>query len=802
MNFNVYKKLLLCFSAVLFIVRIDASETSAPKVSEEDVVNAVKMAEEKNMNLLISSEQKIEQAKAAENKHNFEEAVKLTEEARNILKELQGSYAAYRLRGVDEYMTLLKINWGAAEMSRARKAYLDGKYTEAASAARSAMRIDDRLSSQVEEFVARCEKKITHANLEKGSNIETLVPDLQRVNDEIAILLREVDVYMKHKMYEKAQENLERILLRDPFNREASRRLNKLFTELQQIGDKRRRSDYMDGIQALEWAWMEQLPARGTIPVEDKPTVRAIEESGLHEKLQKIIFNNLEFDGASITSVITHLNNLSKEADPDRVGVSIVSNLSNTEARGVGRISLSFDHIPMAEAIRYICLQANLKYKIEENAVIIGGSSIDEMDIRFFNVRYALISSIFTDAGGSAEEDLVGGEVVSLEDAFSAAVAGNKATGNKTAGGGGAGAAGTGTATAGGGSSSLLAQSFSERGIPFDEGATIAYDRRAGKLIVKNTYENLRKLEHLLRDLDIQTPLVLIEAKIVEMRQSDLEELGFDWVFSSVGDATTHPHWSIGENSTLLRHYSASDSNSTGARNYKLLNDLKILPNFGGEDFNLNLSLTINAIDQHSKNEILSAPKVIATSGTTAIIRMVEQMYFPESWSDPELNVSSGTIDLTPPEPDFGDAIDVGVRFQVTPTVSPNNYTISLHMIPQVISFSGWTEYPVYMEAGNVTINNIAIKMPIITKRDLNTNVKVFDGETIVLGGMLTDETIERNDKWPILGDIPLIGRLFSSQMSKTEKVNLLIFVTARLINNDGVPVREGSLRGVHDFNR
>lgn len=796
MNFNAYQKLLLCFSAVLFIARIDASETPVPKASEDDVVNAVRIAEEKNMNLLISSEQKMEQAKAAEKKQNFEEAVKFAEEAQSVLKGIQGPYAGYRRRGVDEYIAQLKINWGAAEMTRARRAYLDGKYTEAASAAKSAMRIDDRLSSQVEEFVQRCEKKINHVNLEDGSKIETLVPDLQRANDEIAILLREVDVYMKHKMYDKAQENLERILLRDPFNREASRKLNKLFTELQQIGDKRRRSDYMDGMQALEWAWVEQLPARGTVPAEDRPTVRAIEESGLHEKLQKIIFNNLEFDGASITSVITHLNNLSKEADPDRVGVSIVSNLSSSEARGVGRISLSFDHIPMAEAIRYICLQANLKYKIEENAVIIGDSSIDEMDIRFFNVRYALISSIFTDAGGSAEEDLVGGEVVSLEDAFTAAVAGTK-----TAGAAGA-ASTTGTTATGGGSNSLLAQYFAERGIPFDEGATIAYDRRAGKLIVKNTYENLRKLEHLLRDLDIQTPLVLIEAKIVEMRQSDLEELGFDWVFSSVGDATTHPHWSFGENSTLLRHYSASDSNSTGASNFKLLNDLKILPNFGGADSNLNLSLTINAIDQHSKNEILSAPKVIATSGTTAMIRMVEQMYFPESWSDPELNVSSGTIDLTPPEPDFGDAVDIGVRFQVTPTVSPNNYTISLHMVPQVISFSGWTEYPVYMEAGNVTIDNIVIKMPVINRRDLNTNVKVFDGETIVLGGMLTDENTERNDKWPILGDIPLIGRLFSSQMSKTEKVNLLIFVTARLINNDGVPVREGSLRGVHDFNR
>ncbi len=806
MNYITYQKLLLCFSVILVISSTYAEEPTKKLVSQQEIIDAVKTVEESNMKLLLEAEQKMELSKAEAAKKNFADAIKLAEQAIKHIKGLRGSYVQYKREAMKRYLNQLNVQWAASEMDRARKAYIDKKFVVASSAARNAMRIDHNLSTEAEAFIKKCEKKINFDNLVDNSKIEKISPGYNEKVEDIKVLLKTASVYMDHKFYDKAQEALEKVLLKDPYNKEAAHSLNILYEKLKLAGAKRRRANYSEAMATLEWNWTEQLPPAETVSEGDKPSVKTSEESGLHEKLQKIIFDNLEFDDASITSVISHLNSLSKQADPEHVGVSIVSNLTNTETAEVKRITMSFDHIPMGEAIRYICLGANLKYKIEENAVIIGDKNIDEMDTRFFKVRYALIASIAGDTVGATmeEEDFTDSETdIDLEDTFSKD--GEK---KKSGGGGGGGGAGVGGELGGGGASSssnnAMVKYFSDRGIQFDEGATIAYDRRAGTLIVKNTYENLRKLEHLLRDLDIQTPLVLIEAKIVEMTQTDLEELGFDWVFSSAGSSDTHPHWSFGENSTLLRHYSADNSNTTdsSSQNYKFLNDLSILPNFGGEGSNLNLSLTINAIDQHSKDEILSAPKVIATSGTTALIRMVEETYYPESWDDPELSVSEGTIELTPPDPEFGDPTDIGIRFQVTPTVSPNNYTISLHLIPQVVSFSDWMEYPLMMYAGTTTIDNITIKMPIISRRDLDTNVKVFDGETIVLGGMLQDTTVERNDKWPFLGDVPLLGRLFSSQLYQSEKINLLIFVTARLINNDGVPVREGSLRGVPDFNR
>ena len=128
-----------------------------------------------------------------------------------------------------------------------------------------------------------------------------------------------------------------------------------------------------------------------------------------------------------------------------------------------------------------------------------------------------------------------------------------------------------------------------------------------------------------------------------------------------------------------------------------------------------------------------------------------------------------------------------------------------------MVSFIKYSEYYVNVEQGQIdtggtTVPSIqtayTIKMPEIGRRDIDTHIKVYDGESIVLGGMVSNRNIYRDDKWPIIGEIPLVGRLFSSQLAYTEQTNLLIFLTARLINNDGVPVRRGKERGIPDFYR
>jgi len=800
---------------LLLLTPVWAADNKAGNtVDKQKEVDAAVEQRVKILNTAIAAaDEKMDVANKALAKNEFEAAAKAATEARDMVAKLQGPYAATKLKNINQFISSLNYHWSRQLLNNARKDYIAAKYEAAITAARKANSIDSSCDREADTIIKLAEKKLSYNNVKSSTSINKLDPEYAKTVDEIKVMLREAQILMDNRLYDRARDVLEKILLKEPFNQKAVGMLNEVYQRMYEVAQKRRQVEFSERIEQLQFNWSEQVPpVEGTKIDSVVPETDTSAKSNLQEKMQRIIFENLEFDDASITSVVQHLNTLSKQADSEGTGISIVSNLSNAESAEVPRITMSFDHIPMLEAIRYICQGAGLKFKIEEKAIIIGDKNIDPMDTRFFKVRAALISSITAsgdstlkstdDKDGFTEKD---GTKNDLKDTFKKKSGGTTSKKSDAGAGAGASLGATVSNTSSNASGDALKKYFADRGIEFDEGATIAYDRRAGKLIVKNTYENLRKLEHLLRDLDISTPLVLVEAKIVEMRQTDIEELGFDWVFQSTSNINSH--WNVGQNSELLRHYTVGDSNvsdsSTGSdtRNYKMVNDLQLLP--GSSDFSL--GLTVNAIDQHQKTETLSAPKVIATSGTTALIRMVEEYYFPTSWSDPTLSVSSSSIQITPPKPNFGEKTDIGIRFEVTPTVSPNNYTISLHLNPQVVAFFGWSEYPIIMQVGSTNIGSTAtatIKMPEITRRDLDTNVKVFDGETIVLGGMLTDLNVERNDKWPVLGDIPLVGRLFSSQLHQTDKTNLLIFVTARLVNNDGVPVRENALRGLPDFNR
>ncbi|MDD4318061.1 MAG: hypothetical protein PHV75_06050, partial [Victivallaceae bacterium] len=152
---------------------------------------------------------------------------------------------------------------------------------------------------------------------------------------------------------------------------------------------------------------------------------------------------------------------------------------------------------------------------------------------------------------------------------------------------------------------------------------------------------------------------------------------------------------------------------------------------------------------------------------------------------------------------------DIGIMLDVLPVISPDNYTVELHIISRVTSLVGEDIYKIPIEItyirpeGTTTENNEAeMKMPRIADRSVDVNVKVYDGETIVLGGMIINRNVNRNDKWPIIGEIPILGRIFSSQLALEEKRNMLLFVTTRLVNNDGIPVRRDKQRALPDFYR
>ena len=211
----------------------------------------------------------------------------------------------------------------------------------------------------------------------------------------------------------------------------------------------------------------------------------------------------------------------------------------------------------------------------------------------------------------------------------------------------------------------------------------------------------------------------------------------------------------------------------------------------------------IHALDNADSTEILSAPRLTTMNNQNAVIRMITEKYYPTDWDEAELEtISSNGSNVpvfTPSIPQFGGATEEGIALQVRPRVEEDNYTIFLEMTPVIQEFIGWTDYSYSIPLGdNGELYPNTLKMPIIEARYLNTNVMSYDGETVVLGGVIRDELSMIEDQYPILGDLPLIGRFFQGKGKGAKKTNLLVFLTSRLIKPDGSPFREDqSGRGV-----
>jgi general secretion pathway protein D len=132
--------------------------------------------------------------------------------------------------------------------------------------------------------------------------------------------------------------------------------------------------------------------------------------------------------------------------------------------------------------------------------------------------------------------------------------------------------------------------------------------------------------------------------------------------------------------------------------------------------------------------------------------------------------------------------IETGPILDVVPDVLSDGYTINLTLIPSLIEFSGYQTPPSLGSFSSSGLNVVLLPtaLPEFSVREVTTTVNVWDGQTVVLGGLIQDEVMETKDQVPVIGDVPIIGRLFQSQTKNDIKRNLMIFVTATMIDPAG----------------
>src|SRR5216117_309706 len=387
-------------------------------------------------------------------------------------------------------------------------------------------------------------------------------------------------------------------------------------------------------------------------------------------------------------------------------------------------------------------------------------------------------------------------------------------------------------------------------GVAFPPGANATFWPHSGTLIIRNTQDNLDFVDALVDQANASQPKqVSIESKFIEINQNNLKELGFDWllgpfslngkVFGSGGtsgnrgplnaenfpfvDANGKP---IGQNPVTNGNRSGDFAISANALDALLMPGLGQVAGaapgiFGlaGVFTNPQFQVVIRALNQKKGIDLLSAPRVTTKSGQRAIVEVIRELRYPRTYTQPQVpSISSQSTTLvagpvpvvvTPTTPQDWETRNTGVTLEVEPVVGGDSTTIDLNLIPQVVEFEGFINYGSPINA--VGVNTVAglsisqpveltanvINQPVFSTRKVTTSVSVYDGQTVVLGGLMREDVQKTEDKVPIIGDIPLVGRAFRTNVEQHTKKNLVIFVTARIITPAGVPLNEEEEEGL-----
>jgi general secretion pathway protein D len=490
------------------------------------------------------------------------------------------------------------------------------------------------------------------------------------------------------------------------------------------------------------------------------------------------------------------------------------------------RITITLNQIPLGEALRYIASQAGLKVKVEPFAVSIVPLADQSADLltKEYRVPPGFITGTLTPTGSALNAPATG-----------------TGTGRDT------------QETTGGRQlvSRETAKDFLEaQGVPFPPGATANFLPQSSRLIVRNTQDNLELVDAIVEQANVAGPRqVEIEAKFVEITQNNLKELGFDWllgqfnignerVFGGGGTSGTSPATSgndfpfVPPGGQPVGQFPITGGNRSGnlAISANAIDTLlfgvpgasQLAPGiFGlaGVFTDPQFQVVIRALNQKKGVDLLSAPRVTTKSGQRAVIEIVREFRYPTQFEPPQIPqnfrggdsfgsaltggaaVAAASFPVTPTTPTAFETRNTGVTLEVEPVVGPDGVTIDLNLVPQVVEFEGFINYgspirtvqPTLLGASaqSVILTENVINQPIFSSRKVTTSVSVWDGQTVVLGGLMREDVQKVEDRTPIIGDLPIVGRLFRTNVDQHIKRNLVIFVTARLLNPGGQLVNQ-----------
>ncbi len=537
-------------------------------------------------------------------------------------------------------------------------------------------------------------------------------------------------------------------------------------------------------------AW--QRPPRN---VESPPApAGAADSSPLREKLNRIVIPSVNFSGLDLNQVANSLSAVSEEFDDPGANPRGVNIVLLDQGKTGPAINITLRNLSLKRVLDLVTDSVGYQYEVQADAVVLRpGGEQSSLDTQFFPVSRSTVLRM-TGKSGLATTPPV-------PDAL--------------AGGG----ARTGTIE---GEGQGIRNFLQMAGVAFDgvPGSALAFD--GSQLIVTQTPRNLERIRNILRRYhDIRQ--VEIEAKFMEVQQGALEELGVHWNVATkasqlnagvraayqTGGGITRSLPDAFKNATTTQQISITGSGQPeGGLNLSataptipggvlLGGSAGPLANLSGIIGEFDVNAVVRALSQKSGTELLSAPKLTVLSGNPATITVAQELRYPQSYGQIQSQVGTGSnsgggsagVSITSGTPQEFTTRNVGVELRVTPTVEEDDRSISLDLNPKVTEFEGFVEYggPSIAISGGTTVTvPPGFYQPIFAVREVTTKVTLWDGATLVMGGLTREDVKKVHDKVPVLGSLPIIGRLFRSVGESSQKRNLLIFVTANLVNAGG----------------
>jgi type IV pilus assembly protein PilQ len=295
----------------------------------------------------------------------------------------------------------------------------------------------------------------------------------------------------------------------------------------------------------------------------------------------------------------------------------------------------------------------------------------------------------------------------------------------------------------------------------------VSTDKRTNSLIITDVAQNLDTAEALVRQLDTQTPQILIEARVVESNDQFKRDLGIQWGGDFLADQSIGNATGLLFPSTIGVAGGASGGDTPTAGGSATPNYAVNLPapagagtggavgfTFGSLSGNFNLNLRLSAAESQGSVKIVSAPRITTMDNTAANIT--------SGVSIPVSVVSAAGAQTV--------FFDASLSLEVTPRVTPDG-----NIVVEVAITKNEPDFENTGSRGD----------PSIIRREATTTLLIRDGDTTVIGGIFQRNTGSSNARVPFLGSLPIIGPLFRSASHTDVRNELLVFITPRIVNRD-----------------